>query len=285
MLKKYLLAGCIAALSIAPAMAADLAVKATPYVPLPSTGYSWTGFYLGLNGGGAFNSNCWSANGALVFGFSPAIAEGCNSAKGATVGGQVGYRYQVSSIVFGLEAQGDWANIKGSNPSALFAGIKFPPGVAVGLTNSNSVDAIGMFTGQIGYAFQSAIGPILLYGKGGVAVTDNKYGGALTFSGDGRLAPLFSVSATDNASAVRFGEVVGAGAEWAFYGGLSLGVEYNHLFMGSQNVGLALSNFSTTPAVVLPKSLLAAGMPTRNDSISGDIDMVSVKLNYKFGAH
>jgi outer membrane immunogenic protein len=222
----------------------------------------------------------------LVFGFSPAIAEGCNNATGATVGGQVGYRYQISSLVFGLEMQGDWAGMKGSNPSTIFAGLTLPRGVALGMTNSNSVDAIGMFTGQIGYSYQSAIGPILLYGKGGVAVTDNKYSGLLNASVTTPAGvTLASLAATDSASAVRFGEVIGVGAEWAFYGGFSLGVEYNHLFMGSQNVGLALGSLSTTPAIVLPKNLLAAGMPTRNDSISGDIDMVSVKLNYKFGAN
>jgi len=217
----------------------------------------------------------------LGFGFSPAISEGCNNATGAIIGGQVGYRYQVSSIVFGLEMLGDWANMKGTNLSNIFAGagIKFPPGIAVGLVNSNSVDAIGMFTGQIGYSFQSGIGPILLYGKGGVAVTDNKYSGVLAASS---VRPIGSLSATDNASTVRFGEVVGTGLEWAVYGPLSLGVEYNHLFMGSQNVGLALSGLSTTPAVKIPAPLLAPGMPTRNDRISGDIDMVSLKLNYKF---
>ncbi len=259
---KHLLIAGFAALGIVPAAAADMAVKATPYVSLPNTGYSWTGFYLGLNGGGGWGSNCWTNNGigAIV----PAVSEGCNNATGATVGGQVGYRYQVSSIVFGLEAQGDWANMKGNNPSNLFNGGGLIPGLV--LTNSTSVDALGMFTGQVGYSFNSFAGPLLWYVKGGVAVTDNKYNGALTFNGVSLL--------TDHASAVRFGEVVGTGIEWAFYGPLSLGVEYNHLFMGSQNVGFAL----TTPAI-------AAGLPTRNDSISGDIDMVSVKLNYKFTSH
>ena len=37
------------------------------------------------------------------------------------VGGQIGYRWQAANWVFGLEAQGDWANFKGSNTSLLLA--------------------------------------------------------------------------------------------------------------------------------------------------------------------
>jgi len=35
--------------------------------------------------------------------------EGCHDATGGVVGGQIGYRWQSASWVFGVEAQGDWA--------------------------------------------------------------------------------------------------------------------------------------------------------------------------------
>ena len=47
----------------------------------------------------------------------PTAAEGCHDATGGLVGGQIGYRWQIGSWVFGLEAQGDWADLKGSNAS------------------------------------------------------------------------------------------------------------------------------------------------------------------------
>jgi hypothetical protein len=52
--------------------------------------------------------------------------------------------------------------------------------------------------------------------------------------------------------------------------------------MGSRNVGLALTNvpFATAGGV----NLLGSGSPSRNDRISQDIDMATVRLNYKFGA-
>src|SRR5258705_3816728 len=270
-MKKHIFAACLAALTVTPALAADMAVKAPPMAGARSI-YDWTGMYVGINGGGGRSSNCWDMNGALVFGFSPAISEGCNNGTGAVVGGQIGYRYQVNSLVFGIEAQGDWADMKGSNTSNVFNGFTIPKGVGLSLTNTSKVAAIGMFTGQIGYSF----GPLLWYVKGGAAVTDNKYDGALNFSDTRRKG--FSLSATDSASAVKFGGVVGTGLDWMFADGWSVGVEYNHLFMGSNDNGFKLTSFGTTPAIpagVLPKNLLAPGMPTRNDSISQDIDMAT----------
>ena len=39
------------------------------------------------------------------------FAEGCRERSGGLVGGQVGYRWQASQWVFGVEAQGDWADL------------------------------------------------------------------------------------------------------------------------------------------------------------------------------
>lgn len=50
-MRKMLLSGtAFAALTIAPAMAADMPSKAPAYLPPPAV-YNWTGFYVGLNGG------------------------------------------------------------------------------------------------------------------------------------------------------------------------------------------------------------------------------------------
>jgi len=259
-MKKHFLAGIVAAFGIVPALGADMATKAPYAAPVARPIYDWSGFYLGINGGWAQSHNCWDMNGALVFGFSPALAESCNTANGGVVGGQVGARYQVNNFVFGIEAMGDWANLKGSNTSTLF-------------NNTTKVDAIGTFTGQIGYSF----GALLWYVDGGVAVTDNKYSGLLT------IAPVgsqFSASLSDSASRVKFGGVVGTGLEWMFAPNWTVGVKYDHLFMGSENVGTSLTSFSAPPLVV-PAPLLAPGMPVRND-ISGDIDMVTARVGYKF---
>ena len=40
------------------------------------------------------------------------VAEGCHDATGGIAGGQIGYRWQAGTWVFGLEAQGNWADLR-----------------------------------------------------------------------------------------------------------------------------------------------------------------------------
>jgi outer membrane immunogenic protein len=238
-MKKVLLvtASLIALGAAAPAVAADLAAR--PYTkapPMIAAVYDWSGFYIGVNGGGGWSRNDWTAVAPNVL-VGP---EGSHDASGGTVGGQVGYRWQAGNWVFGLEAQGNWADFNGSNVSLLGAP----------LVNRSKIDAFGLFTGQVGYAANN----VLFYVKGGAAVTDNRYEG------------LFLGTVFDRAEETRWGGTVGAGVEYAFAPNWSFGVEYNHLFMGTQNY-----------------SFSALGVNTRNDDIKQDADLVTARINYRFG--
>ena len=135
------------------------------------------------------------------------------------VGGQIGYRWQAASWVFGVEGQGDWADLKGSNPSLI---------ALIPYTNQTKVDAIGLFTGQVGYAWNN----VLLYVKGGAAVTDNKYSSFFPVGNAFAAAGVPFNSATDT----RWGGTVGTGLEVSFAPNWSVGVEYDHLFMGNPNI-------------------------------------------------
>ena len=122
-MKKVLLvtASLIALGAAAPAVAADLAAR--PYTkapPMVAAVYDWTGFYIGANGGWGSSRNSWDL--VAPFGWP----EGSHDATGGTVGGQVGYRWQAGTFVFGLEAQGNWADFSGSNVSLLFPGLPQP---------------------------------------------------------------------------------------------------------------------------------------------------------------
>ena len=110
-MKKALLGtvGLFAVGMAAPASAADMAVKAAP-PPIVAPIYSWAGFYIGANGGWGSSDKCWDVTNFL-FPRLTAIREGCHNATGGTIGGQIGYRWQASNWVFGLEAQGNWADL------------------------------------------------------------------------------------------------------------------------------------------------------------------------------
>jgi outer membrane immunogenic protein len=226
------------------ASGADLAARTTTKAPaFAAPVYDWGGLYIGLNGGGASSRECLTITsdaGAAVFPNS----EGCHDATGGLAGGQIGYRWQTANWVFGVEAQGDWADLKGSNAS-LTAIIPY--------TNQTRIDAIGLFTGQVGYALNN----ILLYVKGGAAVTDNKYTSFFTATG----------VQFNQAADTRWGGAAGAGIEIGFAPNWSVAVEYDHLFMGNPNV-------------TFPASAIAV---TRSDNIRQDVDMATVRVNYRFG--
>jgi len=238
-----------AALGMAvPAMAADLAARPYTKAPPPAVAavYDWSGFYIGGNAGYGTTRNCW--NFVSLGGVPLTAGEGCHNADGAVAGGQIGYRWQANAFVFGLEAQGDWADLRGSRVSA-------PASVAAAgdLTINSRLRAFGLFTGQVGYAWNN----VLLYAKGGAAVVDNRYFHTFTVNN------VLINSTTDT----RWGGTVGAGIEFGFAPGWSFGVEYDHLFLERNTFG-----FAAAPG----------GLASRN-SISQDVDMVTARINYRFG--
>jgi outer membrane immunogenic protein len=256
---KKLLLGVVglAALGVsAPASAADLAARPYTKAPPPMIAaiYDWSGFYIGANGGGGWSHKCWDRTSTLGVPVVPSVAEGCHDATGAVAGGQIGYRWQASSWVFGIEAQGDWADIKGSNTSLI---VPFNPNLLVLPPNGNRsrIDAFGLFTGQVGYAWNN----VLWYVKGGGAIVADKYSGFI---------PLTGVT-TDSVSETRWGGVVGTGLELAFAPNWSVAFEYDHLFMGRRNLTFT--------------SAITPGLITRQDSIRQDVDLATVRINYRWG--
>jgi outer membrane immunogenic protein len=232
-----LVSASIVALGAAvPAFAADLPARTyTKAPPVVMAAYDWSGFYIGVNGGGGWSHTCWN--------LAAGLSEGCHDANGGTVGGQVGYRWQTGPVVFGVEAQGNWADLSGDNVSQLFPGDR----------NHTKLDAFGLFTGQVGYSWNN----VLLYAKGGAAVVDDKY---TVFGIPGGLS-----LATD--SETRWGGVVGAGFEYGFAPNWSAGLEYDHIFLGSQ------TNNLTTPL----------GGLFNSENIRQDVDLFTARVNYRFG--
>ena len=158
----------------------------------------------------------------------------------------------------GLKRSGYWANLRGSNVSkSIFLGT---PG---DVSNRSKIDAFGLFTGQVGYSLSSA----LLYVKGGAAVTRDAYEAFGTFTNG------IGAGTTEN----RWGATVGAGLEFAFAPSWSVGVEYDHLFMGTRT----MSFYST--GQVAPQLLGPAGTLVGTDRIRQDVDLATVRTNYSWG--
>src|SRR6201746_2810358 len=126
-------AGSALLTGIATANAADMAYKAAP-IPMAPAVFSWTGFYIGANVGGAWTpSNGGSDFGPLFPPFivlPPAVAiptvipgqlaslVGDGRRTGGVGGGQIGYNWQVNQFVLGVEADAVGSGLKGSTASA-----------------------------------------------------------------------------------------------------------------------------------------------------------------------
>jgi len=141
-MKKVLLAALMAGVASS-AMAADLPTRKAPPAPQVYSAppvFSWTGFYVGVNGG-------WGGGtGGKDFG----------NVSGGLVGGTVGYNYQIGQFVVGLEGDWDWADLTKSGTYDTYY--------------KNKVDDLVTVRARAGYAIDRA----LLYVTGGYAGADDK---------------------------------------------------------------------------------------------------------------
>src|SRR6187200_918056 len=134
------------ALTATGALAADLP-RAMPPTNAPALvpGYSWTGFYAGINGGYGWGNSNWDG-----FANEPNV-------HGGLVGATVGANWQTGALVFGAEGDIDWSNLRGS-----FASVACPAGCE---TRNNW---LATARGRVGYAFDRW----MPYATGGLAVGD-----------------------------------------------------------------------------------------------------------------
>lgn len=228
------------------ANAADMQVpvKAPPPVmPLP---FSWTGFYIGGNLGGA-----WAHSDVTDSLFGLNFSNGTNNGV-FIAGGQVGGNYQFGNFVVGIEGSFDWA-AKNNNAST---GVVVPGGDTVQVTSNNTW--ITTLAGRLGVAYDR----VLFYGKGGGAWVGNN-GFTVTDVTTGA-----SITGSSNTTS---GWLVGAGIEWAFASNWTVKFEYDY-------IGLSGRTF------VVPAGALFAGGDTFTTG-SGNIQMATAGVNFLFGMH
>jgi outer membrane immunogenic protein len=209
-------AGALLALVAGSATAADLSVGAPSYKTSAVTkAYDWTGVYFGGDAGGGWGQKCWSFVAFVPANAAPPSNEGCHNPTGWIAGGQIGALWQTGMFVIGLEARGDWAELRGNNNSLSF----------VADNNRTRINALGLVTGRLGMAWNNA----LFYVNGGGAVIRDHYESALIATG-----VVFS-----SASEPRFGASVGVGFEYGFTPNLSAAVEYDYVFAGTRTLNFA----------------------------------------------
>jgi outer membrane immunogenic protein len=255
-MKKILLAGIAAAAFCgAPAIAADMPTKGPVYKAAPAPMFNWTGFYAGINGGGAFKGGDdpinYNAPVTGFAGFSPGL-----DPSGGFGGGQIGYNWQAvgSTLVFGVEA-----DIQGSHLRDAFNVTTPSNGGPLGVNAQQRIDYFGTVRGRFGFALDSK-GVNLIYATGGFAYGGVKDSILLT---NGPATALLAKSFTGT------GFVVGGGWEYHFMPAWSLKAEYQYIDLGTQK----LSGVSTN------------GVLLNASDVENRFQTARIGLNYKFGSY
>jgi outer membrane immunogenic protein len=279
----------LAALSASgPALAADILPKAPAYQP---PAWTWSGFYFGAHVGAGWAHKEWSDVEQSCF--TPPVCRplnlGSHNAKGVLGGFQVGWNWQFGAVVFGIEAQYSFADLKGDHQDSFSAAF----GISGVGSNFNQLDKHDRFftnidrVATIAGRFGLVAGPgdrTLFYVKGGAAYAKDDFAattnesvvncsvgvpaGCLDVNTNGALA----------ASNTRWGWMVGAGLEFGLFDNWSAKVEYNYLDFGSDTVTLV----GTENRVQLGAGLSETNAVRRDVGIDQTMHVVKFGLNYRF---
>lgn len=202
--------------------------------------YNWTGFYIGVNGGGGWGTT----NHTDEF----AVTSGNFSTSGGMVGGTYGLNWQAGKFVIGYEGDFDWANINGTLTTA---------GPPLGLCSVNGgttcfTNLENFSTARIRAGFD--LNGWLLYGTGGFAWGQVKAG-----QNPCGLVPVLGGNSCGEVW--RSGWVAGAGVEKMFAPNWSVKVEYLHYDFGNKINYVPTINFGGNSVSVLEKGdIVRAGV-------------------------
>jgi len=228
-MKRILGTVMVTAALTAPGLAADLGARTYAKAPALAPVSNWNGFYIGGNLGYGWG------DGNTDFSFLPTPAEfGENNttlggrSTGVTGGVQLGYNWQIGSLVTGLEADIQGSDIKGSaraNPT--FAGTTIPDSGGV-LSSEQKLSWFGTVRGRLGVTVTP---DLLLYGTGGLAYGHVEASANTQFLDGPSLLAEWPASV----SKTKVGWTAGAGAEWMFAHNWSAKLEYLYVDLGSES--------------------------------------------------
>jgi outer membrane immunogenic protein len=263
------------------ASAADMPVKAPIVAPVI---YTWTGCYIGANGGwkwGRFNESVDTAEGSIIIpgvGVVP-LAPGHVDLDHATpssgvFGGQIGCRWEnAEHWVFGFEGDFDWTNLHASVVDAA------PPafGLAPGDTFENRMRWEGSGRVILGRSY----GQWLFYGTGGIALSRVEMGANFIPVTVNAGVPFPGAVGGDSKTLV--GGTVGLGTAYMISKNWEIGAEYRYTFYAQSAYNLGPG----TPFCALPLTTLAPPAPVCVSPLvtghkGAETQEIMLKLNYRF---
>jgi outer membrane immunogenic protein len=223
-MKRVLLACCGVIALAGAAVAADLSRRPPPPVvkapPAYPTIYNWTGLYFGANGGFAWGTSKWDSTGDF-------------DVKGGLAGGTLGFNWQTGQLVYGLEGDFDWSNIKGTTNANCPAGCE------------TKISWLSTVRGRLGLGFDR----VMPYVTGGLALGNIKA----------------SVPGEPGKSDTNAGWTAGGGLEVALWGNWSGKAEYLYVDLGKMDCGISCGGGPafTTDNVTFTSHIVRGGINYR----------------------
>lgn len=190
--------------------------------------YSWTGFYAGLNAGAAFggadmNNRVTDAflTSAFADEYKSQYQRSMNASDtGFSAGAELGYNWQVSNLLLGVETDFNYAGLQASQKRVY--DVTDPQIFSEDQRFSSEVNWFGTARVRIGFL---ASDQLLIYGTGGLAY------GNVDASFHQTESSSYDWKGSD--SSTRLGWTLGGGAEYAFDNNWSVGAEYLYVDLGS----------------------------------------------------
>ena len=234
-MKKLFLGSALAVAIAAPAMAADMAVRYVPPVPV----YTWSGCYVGGQVGYGWGYSRHTAAGAtngVPNGITGDVAPryGVNGAVG---GGEVGCNWQwTPNWVVGIELDGSWTAKEGQATN--FGGLVLTPTLSSLWVSKTSERWLATARGRLGYAWDKWLWYITAGGAwAGVDIN--------TSSVNAGLPPAFQQIEQQH----RTGWVVGWGTEYALNWGWIVSFETLYVDLGNKRAFDTVNNSPAIPGV------------------------------------
>ncbi len=182
-------------------------MKQVAPAPLPEC--NWTGFYFGALAGYARGDLVWKD---VDFGDNETLID--RDQSGALYGGELGFNYQWNWLVLGIEGTFAYSDVQAHSAKDLGD----EPNIYD--TRSNWQGTVG---GRLGFAWNK----FLFFAKGGAAFNQQSYS---WLHSESESVDSFKTDET------RVGGMVGGGVEYMINCHWSAKLEYNHSFLGTDNI-------------------------------------------------
>jgi outer membrane immunogenic protein len=278
MLRRILLSSAGAMALAAVAQAAEPLPPPPPPPPPPT----WTGPYVGVNGGYAFGAGGDARGFQILPGEDQAFDDAAinvwrlsDNLRGGFGGGQLGYNYQFvgSPWVVGVETDFQGAGIRTGATG-------FLPLFPLEVTNdgfntvfrfAERVDFFGTVRGRLGWS-PVTWPTLLVYVTGGLAYGEvrHQFDASVGIVGTDDAGGIFG---RNNVDRLQAGWTVGGGFEWLFSPNWSLKVEYLYVDLGRSSVPLV----GSFPTGTVPENFFFGA-----DEVQTRFHTIKAGLNYHF---